>query len=157
MFYPYQYKLFQKYLTRPYAPDITHNDKIAQIPVRYNLLYLIDLMADMLGLGAIANWSLVDSRSCGSCRNNWSSSFCLTAAAAGWVISCLFLSAALGWLLLVSLPLIAKEHGVAKLDQVLHVGEKAAARPLVAVVHIRGVAQTVRRVSECKNKIRNIN
>ena len=61
MFYPYQYKLFQKYLTRPYAPDITHVDKIAQIPVRYNLLYLIDLMADMLGLGAIANWSLVDS------------------------------------------------------------------------------------------------
>ncbi len=45
-----------------------------------------------------------------------------------------------------ALPLEAEEHGVSKLDQVLHVGEEPAARPFVAVVHVWGVAQAVPRV-----------
>jgi hypothetical protein len=45
-----------------------------------------------------------------------------------------------------ALPLEAEEHGVSKLDQVLHVGEEPAARPFIAVVHVRGVAQAVPRV-----------
>jgi hypothetical protein len=67
----------------------------------------------------------------------------------GWLAALLLYWAAwldtlsLYWL---ALPLETEEHGVSKLDQVLHVGEEPAARPFVAVVHVWGVAQAVPRV-----------
>jgi hypothetical protein len=67
----------------------------------------------------------------------------------GWLAALLLYWAAwldtlsLYWL---ALPLEAEEHGVTKLDQVLHVGEEPAARPFVAVVHVWGVAQAVPRI-----------